>query len=67
MGGPSYKARRPQSAKEAASSVGEKCPQCGEGVIVKVDDNFLSCDSCGFDIPILKEENDVGGSNQGET
>ena len=62
MGNPSYKARR-ASSKTASPVVSSPCPQCGEGVLVKVDENFISCDRCSFDIPI-KEATD--GEVQGE-
>lgn len=60
MGDPSFKARRTSSAKK--EKVNEKCPQCGEGILVKIDENFISCDSCGFDIPIKEApDGDVQG------
>ena len=56
--GKSYEAKRPSSRMVEH----ESCPMCGEGILVKVDENFISCDRCGFDIPI-KEEDD--GNIQG--
>jgi uncharacterized protein (DUF983 family) len=61
VGEKSYKARRPSSKKAAA--VDDLCPNCGEGRLVKIDENFISCDNCNFDIPI-KEATD--GEVQGE-
>ena len=61
MGNPSYKARRASRPPEEA--VSNRCPQCGEGVLVKIDENFISCDSCGFDVPIKEA---IDGEVQGE-
>ena len=61
MGEKSYKARRP--SRETTPVVSSPCPQCGEGVLVKVDENFISCDRCSFDIPIKEA---IDGEVQGE-
>ena len=54
MGGKSYQAGRPKGKAQ----VGEKCPQCGEGVLTLIDENYISCDSCAYDIPIKEEKDD---------
>jgi uncharacterized protein (DUF983 family) len=59
MGGPSYQARRPSGEAQELGE-GDTCPRCGAGVLVKVDEHFLSCTDCGFDVPL------IGGEDDGE-
>jgi uncharacterized protein (DUF983 family) len=56
MGEKSYKARR-ASRPTPPLTESNKCPQCGVGILVKIDENFISCTDCGFDVPI-KEADD---------
>jgi hypothetical protein len=63
MGGSSYQARRPSGSqaagRKAEVAVGDPCPRCSEtlaGVLTQVDDAFLTCDSCGYDVPLTKEK-----------
>ena len=67
MGGPSYQARRPKSKTEALelestliSDDRDKCPSCHVGTLEVIDDMLLSCDECGFDVVIPKENPDEG-------
>jgi len=53
MNNPSWKAKK----VSALPTVSSPCPQCGVGVLVRIDDNYISCTDCGFDIPI-KEADD---------
>lgn len=53
MNNPSWKAKK----VSALPPVSSPCPQCGVGVLVRIDDNYISCTDCGFDIPI-KEADD---------
>lgn len=50
MSNPSWEAKRPP--KLTGEGVGDKCPKCETGRLELVDDVFLSCDECGYDVVI---------------
>jgi len=61
MGGPSFQeGRSPDETSQAA--VGDRCPTCTVGRLCPVDENYISCDECGFDVPIKQPKEEDGDS-----